>query len=105
MNKAFGELVLVIPDATTTPFLQCNTTVKVSKCHCVFHCTVLFEQCENSLNLPLEVLQMFLGKDVIRMCNENLKSVKNTLLFLENIDYIYNTKNVITSIKNNDQNF
>ena len=90
-NKACGKLVAVV-----TPY---EATVKTCKCPCVFHCTASFEEYEHPLNLPLEVLPMFLGKDVIKMCKENLKSVKKTLLFLENIDYVYNTKNVITSIK------
>ena len=36
-NKACGKLVLVIPDEAATIFLKCNTTMKVSKCPCVFH--------------------------------------------------------------------
>ena len=59
--------------------LQCNI-MKVSKCPCIFHCTVSFEEYKHLLNLPPKVLQMFLGKHIIKMCNEHLKSVKNTLL-------------------------
>ena len=66
--------------------------MKVSKCPCVFHCTVSFEEHEHPLNLPLKVLPMFLEKDVTKMRNENLKSVKNNLLFLENKDFFCNPK-------------
>ena len=55
---------------------------------------------EKPLNLPLEVLQSYLQQDVIKLCNkENIKSFKDSLLFIEKVDYFYNTKNVITSMK------
>lgn len=66
MNKACGKLIVVIQDEATTTCLQCNTTTKVSKCHCVFHCIVSLE--EYPLNLPLEVLQMFFGE----RCHKNV---------------------------------
>ena len=37
-KKACGKLVVVIPDEATTTCLQCNTTMELSKCYCVFHC-------------------------------------------------------------------
>ena len=55
---------------------------------------------EKPLNLPLEVLQSYLQQDVIKLCNkENIKSFKDSFLFIEKVDYFYNTKNVITSMK------
>ena len=55
---------------------------------------------EKPLNLPLEVLQSYLQQDVIKLCNkENIKSFKDSLLFIEKVDYFYNTKNVITHMK------
>ena len=55
---------------------------------------------EKPLNLPIEVLQSYLQQDVIKLCNkENIKSFKDSLLFIEKVDYFYNTKNVITHMK------
>ena len=43
-NKACGEIVVVIPDEATTTCLQCDTTMKVSKCPCAFHCIASLEE-------------------------------------------------------------
>lgn len=67
----------------------------------VFHCTLTFEEYEQPLNLPPEVLQSYLEKDVIKMCKANLKSFKNSFLFHDNVGYVFNTKNVIGSMKKN----
>ena len=73
--------------------------MKVSKYPCIFH-LLTFEDMEKPLNLPHEVLQSYLQQDVIKLCNkENIKSFKDSLLFIEKIDYFYNTKNVITHMK------
>ena len=99
-NIACGRPVVVIPDQPSTSCQQCNTTMKVSKCPCIFHCTLTFEDMEKPLNLPLEVLQSYLQQDVIKLCSkENIKSFKDSLLFIEKVDYFYNTKNVITHMK------
>ena len=99
-NIPCGRPVAVIPDQPSTACQQCNTTMKVSQCPCVFHCTLTFEDMEKPLNLPLEVLQSYLQQDVIKLCNkENIKSFKDSLLFIEKVDYFYNTKNVITHMK------
>ena len=51
-------------------------------------------------NLPLEVLQSYLQQDVIKLCSEeNIKPFKDSLLFIEKVDYFYNTENVIIHMK------
>ena len=60
-------VVIAIPDEATKKYLQRNTTMKVSKCPWVFQCAVSFEEYDRPLNLPLEVLQMLLGKDVVKI--------------------------------------
>ena len=99
-NIACGRPFAVIPDQLSIACQQCNTTMKVSQCPCIFHCTLTFEDMEKPLNLPIEVLQSYLQQDVIKLCNkENIKSFKDSLLFIEKVDYFYNTKNVITFMK------
>ena len=63
-NIACGRPVVVIPDEPSTSCQQCNTTMKVSKCSCIFHCTSTFEDMEKPLNLPPEALQSYLRQDV-----------------------------------------
>ena len=61
---------------------------------------VNFSKHGKALNLPLEVVQSYLQHYVIKLCSkENIKSIKDSLLFIEKVDYFYNTKNVITHMK------
>ena len=59
-NIACERPVVTIPDQSSTLCPQCNTTMKVSKCPCIFHRMLTFEDMEKPLNLPLEVLQSYL---------------------------------------------
>ena len=87
---------VVIPDQSSTSCQQCNTTMKVTKCRFIFHCTLTFENMKKRLNLPLEVLQSYLQQDVIKLrSKENIKSFKDSLHFIEKIDYFHNTKNLM----------
>ena len=58
-NIACGRPVVAIPDQPSTSCQQGNTTMRVSKCPCIFHYTLTFEDMEKTLNLPLEVLKLF----------------------------------------------
>ena len=100
-NIACGRpVVVIIPNQPSTSCQHCNTTMKVSKCPCIFHCTITFEDMEKPLNLPLDVLQSYSQQDVIKLCSkENIKSFKDSLLFIEKVDCFYNTKSVITHMK------
>ena len=48
---------------------------------------------EQPVKLPLDVLQSYLQQDVIKLCSKkNIESFKGYLLFIEKVDYFYNTK-------------
>ena len=99
-NIRCGRPVVAIPDHPSTSCQKYKTTMKVSKYPCTFHCTLTLKGIEIPLNLPLEVLQSYLQLDVIKFCSkQNIKSFKDSLLFIEKVDYFYNTKNVITHMK------
>ena len=86
-NIMYGRPVVAIPDQPSTLYQQCNTTMKVSKCPCIFHYTLTFQGMKKPLNLPLEVLQSCLQQDVIKLCSkENIKSFKDSLLFIKKVD-------------------
>ena len=95
-NIACGRPVLVIPDQPSTSCQLCHTTVKVSKCPCISHC----KRHGKAANLPLKVLRSYLQQDVIKLYSkEHIKSFQDSPLFMEKLDYFYNTKNVITHMK------
>ena len=75
---------------------HCKHTMRCDRCSCVFDCKICFK--EKTLVLPREVLESFLKLDVIQMGKDNMDELKEKLLFLENVDYDYNNKNIITSI-------
>ena len=47
---------------------------------------------DKMLTLPIEVVSAFLKEDVINMCQIDIDSFQEKLLFLKNVDYIYNSK-------------
>ena len=73
-NIACGRPVVVIPDQPSTSCQQSNKTMKLSKCPCIFHCTLTFEDMEKPLNLSLDVLQCYLQQDVIKLCSKKILS-------------------------------
>ena len=99
-NIACRRPVVVIPDQPSTSCKQFNTTMKVSKCLCIFHCTLTFEDMEQPSNLPLEDIQSYLQQDVIKLCSkENIKSFTDSLLFIKKVDYFHNTKSLLIHMK------
>ena len=49
--------------------------------------------------LPIEVVSAFPKKNVINMCQTDTDIFKEKLLFLENVDYIYNSKNIVNAME------
>ena len=41
--------------------------------------------------LPIEIVSAFLKEDVINMCQTDTDTFKEEMLFLENVDYLYNS--------------
>ena len=100
-NPSCQKQVSIMPLQKSVTCVHCNHFMRADLCSSVFECKVGFER--NSLKLPLHVLTEFLGEDVLKECKEDLDGFKDRLVFLENIDYTYNTKDVITSMKNHEQ--
>ena len=64
--------------------------MRADKCEQLFKCNLSFGEIE--LDLPSDIISSFLNENVIG-------NFKETILFLENIDYIYNIKNIIVEMK------
>ena len=71
--------------------------MRVDKYSCVFHCVMSFE--DKMLTLPIEVISVFLKEDVINTYQTDINTLMEKLLFLENVDYTYNSKNIITAME------
>lgn len=88
--------VVLQPGVKIVTCPHCKHTMRSDKTSCFFHCKLCFN--EHTLVLPLAVLESFFKLDIIQMGKNNMDELKEKILYLENIDYEYNNKNVITSM-------
>ena len=53
------------------------------------------------IQLPQEIISKYLDLDVMQMCSNDMDKLKETILFLENIDVTYNikTNNIVNMTK------
>ena len=91
-----NKSVVLQPGIKIVTCPHCKHAMRSDKCSCIFHCKLCFK--EHSLVLPQVVLESFLKLDIIQMGKDNIDELKEKILFLENVDYNYNNKNVITSM-------
>lgn len=76
------------------------TTLSMQISAAVFHCMMSKAWLEEkTLTLPIEVISKFLKEDIIKMCQPDIDTIKEKLLFLDNVDYTYKTKNIISDMK------
>ena len=64
--------------------MNCNNTMRVNKCECIFSCVLLFENI--SLSLPADVASQYFQEDVMKLYQRDEKKLKVMLRFLENVD-------------------
>ena len=95
-NDQCAKPVTLTPGAKIVTSHHCKCTMRSDKCNCVFHCIISFD--DKNLKLPLQIISSFLQEDIIEMWQRNIDTFKEKLLFMENVDYTYNTKNVITAM-------
>ena len=98
-NKNCLQPVVVIQGEPTITCMNCNSMMKIDKLLSVFQCTITFDDHEKPLTVPLDVLQNFYKEDIIQLCQQDIKSFKQGLVFLEKVDFTYNTKNIVTNMK------
>ena len=96
-NKQCNKPINLLPGANIVTCHQCRRTMRADKCSCIFHCVMSFE--DKMLILPIGVVSAFLKEDVINMCQTDIDTFKEIFFFLANVDYIYNTKNIITAME------
>ena len=89
------QKVTIVPGERIVRCTSCNRQMKPTSCLCTFECNLEFDD-DVSLSLPLEVLESFLEEDILSKYKNSISSLVEKLLYLEKIDYKYNTRNVIT---------
>ena len=99
-NNQCKRQVSFLPGKKIINCIHCSRTMRADKCEQMFKCNLSLGEIE--LDLPSEIISSFLDVNVIDMCLNDMDNFKETILFLENIDYIYNIKNIIVEMKKHD---
>ena len=84
-NGKCGKLVAAVAAERIVTCMNCNNTMRVRKCDCIFSCVLLFENI--SLSLPADVASQWFQEDVMKLYQRDEKKLKDMLCFLENVDH------------------
>ena len=95
-NIKCAKPVATVPGEKTVTCMNCNNMMRVEKCKCIFKCMLLFENI--TLLLPADVASLYFKEDIMMLYQRDEKKLKNMLCFLENVDYTYNSKNIVTKM-------
>ena len=69
------------------------------KCNIMMNIILSFDTID--IQLPQEIISKYLDLDAMQMCSNDMDKLKETILFLENIDVTYNikTNNIVNMTK------
>ena len=57
-----------------------------------------------TLSLPVDVASKYLKEDLVELFKKDETGFRMTLCLLDNVDFTYNSKNIITSMTDHPQN-
>ena len=77
-------------------------TMRVDECLCIFNCQLTFA--DLTLSLPVHVASKYFKEDIVELFKEDETGFRMTLCLLENVDFTYNSKSIITSVSDHPQN-
>lgn len=95
-NPICKEKVTIVPGERSVQCIHCSRSMTPTMCSTAFHAVLQFQNVE--LNLPLHVLEEFLNEPVVKKYKDNVKNLVDKVLYFKNVDFHYNTKNIITKI-------
>ena len=98
-NKECKRQVTKLPGKKIVTCIYCSRAMKSQKCDKMMNITLSFDTID--LQLSQEIISKFLDLDVMQMCSNDMDKLKETILFLENIDFTYNikTNNIVNMTK------
>ena len=77
-NDKCGKSVATVPGERIVICMNCNNTMRVKECECIFSC-VLFENI--LLSLPADVASQYFLEDVMKLYQRDEKKLKDMLCF------------------------
>ena len=78
-NGKCGKPVAAVAAERTVTCMNCNNTMRVRKCDCIFSCVLLFENI--LLSLPADVASQWFQEDVMKLYQRDEKKLKDMLCF------------------------
>ena len=70
--------------------------MRVDKCPCILNCQLAFANLTSSF--PVDVASKYFKDDVVELFKKDETGFWMTLCLLDNVDFTYNFKNMITSM-------
>ena len=70
-NGKCGKPVATVPGERIVTCMNCNNTMRVNKCECIFSCVLLFENI--LLSLPADVASQYFQEDVTKLYQRDEK--------------------------------
>ena len=92
------QRIALIPSRRIVTCQNCGNAMRCDKVVEKVDCILLLNGHEKSLILPLDVLSRFIKKETSCIL-EDTEALKETILFMDDVDFTINTKGMITEIK------
>ena len=98
-NKECKRQVKKLPGKIIVTCIYCSRAMKSKKYDIMMNIILSFDTID--IQLPQEIISKYLDLDVMQMCSNDMDKLKETILFLENIDVTYNikTNNIVNMTK------
>ena len=71
-NNKCGKPVATVPGERIVTWMNCNNTMRVNECECIFSCVLLFENI--LLSSAIDVASQYLQEDVMKLYQRDKKS-------------------------------
>ena len=102
INMSCGKALQIFLGSRLVTCISCNMTMRVDKCPRIFNCQLA--SADLALSFPVDVASKYFKEDVVELFKKDETGFRMALCLLENADFTYNSKNIITSMTDRPQN-
>ena len=102
LNLSCTKALQIVSGSRIVTCISCNMTMWEDKCPCIFNYQLAFA--DLTLSLPVDVASKYLKEDLVELFKKDETGFRMTLCLLDNVDFTYNSKNIITSMTDHPQN-
>ena len=102
VNVSCTKALQIVPGSRIVTCISCNRTMRVDMCPCIFNCQLAFVNL--TLSLPVDVASKYFKEGIVELFKKDETDLRMTLCLLENVDFTYNSKNIITWMTDFPQN-